>query len=156
MEIALMIDGRIGRFDIGAITVTENESLTVAFNGIPKDNFFRHIVTFINGEKRHTATLTSNMSVELDAAFLYGGECVEILLETRNAKTDKVVISSNPENDGYFIEPLRLGYVETNRIAYGWMSKIEADITLIRKRLKVVEDDLSEFKDEGVPVLVEE
>lgn len=155
MTIDIKVDGRIGRLAIPSFSITGNEVLTVVFKGLSTAKVYRHVATFLNGSKRHTATLMDDMSVTLDYSFLSGGDCVEILVESRSAKTDRVVISSNPEKNGYLIEPLKIEYVETNRTAYGWMTKLEEDIKAIKGRLGIVEKDVAEFKDIGVPLIVE-
>jgi hypothetical protein len=129
--------------------------LYIKFAGLAGGDFFRHLVTFINGEKQHTVTLGSDMTAVLEPSFLKDGEAVEILLETHNAKTDRLVVSSNPEEDGYFIEPLKLIYVGINRVAMGWLQKMETDNKLINRRIDGLEAELSEFKDKGVPLIAE-
>lgn len=155
MDINITIDGRIGRFDIGAIAVTENEGLAVTFKNLSKDKLFRHVATFMNGKKGHIVTVEADKPIYIDSDFLQGGEAMEVLLETRIAKTDRVIVSSDPSKDGYLIEPLRLDKIGSNHIAYGWMSMIEAQLQQQRERIIAVEKELELFKDAGVPLIVE-
>lgn len=155
MDINITLDGRIGRFDIGAIAVTENEGLAVTFKNLSKDKLFRHIATFMNGNKGHIVTVEADRPIYLDSDFLQGGDAVEVYLETRIAKGDRVIVSSDASKDGYLIEPLKLEKVGVNRLACGWMSKIEAEMQAQLLRIVELEKELALFKDAGVPLIVE-
>ncbi len=154
MERTIYFEGRIGRFDIPSFTVTENERLTLHFDGLPDSTSYRFIAAFICGEKRHVVTLDESRLVTLDYELLSGGNSVEIKLEARNAKTDKLLISGDPANNGFFVEPLKLEHIDGTLTAIGWMQRIDAELEAIRKRLGIAETEIQGFKEVGVPLPV--
>jgi hypothetical protein len=154
MERTIYFEGRIGRFDIPSFTVTENERLGLKFVGLPDSSVYRFIAAFICGEKRHIVTLDSSNRATLDYELLSGGNSLEIKLEARSAKTDKLLISSNPEEDGFFVEPLKIEHIDCALTAVGWMQRIESEIEAIRQRLGIAETEIQGFKEVGIPLPV--
>lgn len=154
MERTINIEGRIGRFDIPSFTVTENERLTLHFDGLPDSTAYRFIAAFICGEKRHIVTLDGSNRATLDYELLSGGNSIEIKLEARSSKTDKLLISSNLEEDGFFVEPLKIEHIDGKLTAVGWMQRIESELEAIRQRLGVAEAEIQGFKEVGVPLPV--
>ena len=153
MEITINFEGRIGRFDIPSFTVTENERLTLHFYGLPDSSVYRFIAAFICGEKRHIVTLDSSNRATLDYELLSGGNSLEIKLEARSSKTDKLLISSNPEENGYLVEPLKIEHIDCALTAVGWMQAIDEQIAFQSARLDEVEKELKRYKEQGVPLV---
>jgi hypothetical protein len=153
MKNTITINGRVGRWEIPAFSVTENEKLEVAFD-LQMQKECRYIATFMCGEKTHTVTLSNKATVVLMPELINAGNVVECLLEVRSVKTDKVLVSSNSEEDGYFIEPLKLEQIERNHTAYGMLASIEEKLSEIYARLGTAEHTLECFKEHGVPLPV--
>ena len=154
MKRIIEIKGRTGRFDVPSFAVTENEKLTIEFR-FDKPSNGRYIASFLCGNAKKVVTLDKTLSATLSPEFFAKGEYrpVHILLEMRSAKTDKVLISNEPAEGGYFIEPLFLDTVAQNTTAYAWLTSIEKSISAIVDRLLVVENKLKEFEEEGVPLV---
>jgi hypothetical protein len=96
--------------------------------------------------------------MELPPQFIKDGEYnpVFITLELRDKQGNSVIISGDPANGGFLIEPLQIERVGEYTTAQGWLSKIEETFTNILGRLGTVENKVANFEDEGVPLLAEE
>ena len=150
------IKGLTGRFDVPSFLWTENETLTLKFD-VAEKRVGRYVAVVICGAQKKTVYLGRDMSVELSPEFIQKGEYqpLTILLEFRPPKGTRAIIGNDPYNGGFCIEPLKIERVNENTCAIAWMQKLEGDFEALSKRLKMVEDKLKEFEDEGVPLLTE-
>jgi hypothetical protein len=98
------------------------------------------------------------MTVEVLPEFIQKGEFspISVLLEFRNSQGDKIIIPNDPAKGGFFVEPLHIEKVGESATAIGWMTKIENEMSALLRRCIMLEDKLSTFEDEGVPLLVED
>lgn len=157
MERIITIKGKVGLFDVPTYTYADNEILAIRFNTKrPKDS--RYVATASCGEQKKTVYLGEDMRMELPPQFIKDGEYnpVFITLEMRDKQGNSVIISGDPANGGFLIEPLQIERVGEYTTAQGWMAKIEETFADILGRLGTVENKVANFEDEGVPLLAEE
>ena len=157
MKAIININGLVGGWDLPAFKVSDNEDLTVAFKGLQMSHLYRYLATFTLGAARKTITLDKDLTATVNSDFLNTqGEVLEVFLEARSAKTDRLLISSNPQDDGFFIEPLKLLKYDGELTAVGMLQEIVKRCDALAERLAAVEQTLQEFKEVGVPLPVQE
>lgn len=157
MERIITIKGKVGLFDVPTYTYADNETLAIRFNTKkPKDS--RYVATASCGKQEKTVYLGEDMRMELPPQFIKDGEYnpIFITLELRDKQGNSVIISGDPANGGFLIEPLQIERVGEYTTAQGWMDKIEETFADILGRLGTVEKKVANFEDEGVPLLAEE
>ena len=146
---------RTGIIDEPSFFLTENEPLTLKFDGL-SHRIGKYVVTIIHGKNKKTIYLPLSFVVDISAEFLKkgGNAPIEIYLELRNnAGTHKLIRSAIDENDkeGFFIEPLVVEKAETGLNVSGLISVINK----LADRLSIVENRLAEFDNNGVPLICE-
>jgi hypothetical protein len=157
MERIINIKGKIGRYDVPSFAYADNEPLILRLN-IHENRVGRYIVVVTCGTQKKTVYLGKDMTVEVLPEFIQKGEFspISVLLEFRNSQGDKIIIPNDPAKGGFFVEPLHIEKVGESATAIGWMTKIENEMSALLRRCIMLEDKLSTFEDEGVPLLVED
>jgi hypothetical protein len=156
MERIITVKGTVGRYDIPSFTYADNETLTLRLNILEsKAGLYVAVVTC--GEQKKKVYLKEDTKIKIPPDFIKKGgfKPIVVLLEYRTKQGDIVIIPNNPDDGGFFIEPLVIEQVDENFTAQGWLSKMEAEMTKYLQRLTVVENKLAQFEDEGVPLLAE-
>lgn len=155
MERVITIKGRVGRYNVPSFTFTENEKLLLRFN-ITEHRVGKYKAVISCGKEKKKLTLKKDTCVEILPEFIQKGEyqpiCVS--LEFRHAQTDKLLIPSNPKEGGFFIEPLVVEQVNEDLTAQGWLTAIEMQLEALQARLRIAENKLKQYEDEGVPLLI--
>ena len=157
MKAIININGLVGGWDLPEYKVSDNEDLTVVFRGLHMSHLYRYLATFKLGAAKSTITLDKDLTATVNSDFLNTqGEVLEVFLEARSAKTDRLLLSSNPQEDGFFIEPLKILRFDETLTAVGMLNEIHQKMTELATRLLTVEQTLQEFKEVGVPLPVQE
>jgi hypothetical protein len=155
MKAIININGLVGGWDLPAFKVSNNEDLTVAFKGLHMSQLYRYLATFKIGAAKSVITLDKDLTATVNSDFLNTqGDVLEVFLEARSAKTDRLLISSNPQGDGFFIEPLKILRFDETLTAVGMLSEINKKMSALDARLLAAEETLREFKEVGVPLPV--
>ena len=153
MKATININGLIGGWDLPSFKVSNNEDLTVAFKGLHMSQLYRYLATFKLGAAKSVITLDKDLTATLNSDFLNTqGDTLEVFLEARSAKTDRLLISDDPNKDGFFIEPLKILHFDDSLTAVGMVQEINQRYAAIEARIAAVENTLAEFKEGGVPL----
>ncbi len=131
------IKGRTGRFTTPSFPWTENEPLEIKIE-VNETRFGRYILIVKCGTIQKTIMLGKDMTITIPPDFIKQGNFgpVEFLLEFRNPIGEKVIISNDPNKNGFFIEPLYITCVEGNTTAQAWLTKIEGAIAELQKTVQ--------------------
>ena len=157
MRATININGLIGQWDLPTFKVSDNEDLTVAFKGLHMSQLYRYLATFTLGAAKATITLGKDLTATVDSDFLNTqGDTLEVFLEARSARTDRLLISADPSKGGFFIEPLKLLKYDGELTAVGMLQEIVKRSDELAERLAAVEQTLTEFKEGGIPLPVEQ
>ena len=156
----ITISGRTGVYKTPSFLLTETEPLTIRFYGLCMRSG-RFVATVVHGEQRKTVFLDKNAGFDLFPEWLQkGGENpLEIFLELRDFSGLKILIpSAKDKNDtsGFFIEPLKIEKTEDGYNMVAWLKEIETKFKNLDTRVRTMENSLSEFEDDGVPLIFEE
>lgn len=153
MKATININGLVGGWDLPAFKVSNNEDLTVAFKGLHMSHLYRYLATFKLGAARAVITLDKDLTATLNSDFLNTqGDTLEVFLEARSAKTDRLLISADPNKDGFFIEPLKILHFDDSLTAVGMVQEIVMQYEELDERVSEIEETLKEFKEGGVPL----
>ena len=157
MRRIIKVKGLTGRLDVPSFLWAENETLTLVFD-IEEKRTGRYVATVLCGEQRKTVYLGRDMSVEIPPQFIKDGgyQPLAILLEYRNQSCDSVIISGDPTNGGFAIEPLKIERMNENTYMLAFLQALEKEMKALGSRMSAVETKLEQFEDEGVPLLAEE
>lgn len=157
MKRTLYFKGRVGQWDIPSFAYTDNEPLKVScvFDFVQDG---RYVATFVCGDQKYIATIVPEGFVELPTEFIQKGgyEPVFVALEIRSKATDKVIVPSDVALGGFCIEPLFVETVQHNTEMHAWFNRIENTLAALDNRLKVAEERLGEYREQGVPLVAEE
>lgn len=157
MKATININGLVGGWDLPEYKVSDNEDLTVAFKGLHMSHLYRYLATFKLGAAKSTITLDKDLTATVNSDFLNTqGDVLEVFLEARSAKTDRLLISSNPQGDGFFIEPLKILRFDETLTAVGMLGEINKKMAALDSRLLAAEQRLREYNEQGVPLVAEE
>lgn len=156
MERIITIKDRVGRYDIPSFTFADNATLTLKFN-IQEKRVGLYVALITCGENKKTFYLKKEMSIDIHPDFIKKGEykTIYVFLELRNMQGNKVIISNDANNGGFFIEPLYIEKVEGDTNAIAWCELIEKRLEENDKRLAEAAAKLEEFEDKGVPLVFE-
>ena len=155
MRATININGLVGGWDLPSFKVSDNEDLTVAFKGLHMSQLYRYLATFKLGAAKAVITLDKDLTATVNADFLNTqGDELEVFLEARSAKTDRLLITADPNKGGFFIEPLKLLKYDEEWTAVGMVQGLEKLCEVLEARLCAVEQTLTEFKEGGVPLPV--
>lgn len=153
MKATININGLVGGWDLPAFKVSNNEELTVAFKGLHTSQLYRYLATFKLGAAKSTITLDKDLTATVNSDFLNTqGDTLEVFLEARSAKTDRLLISADPNNGGFFIEPLKLLKYDEEWTAVGMVQELVRMCEELDERVSSLEGTLREFKEGGVPL----
>jgi hypothetical protein len=156
MTATISVNGLVGKWDLPAFKASSNENLMVAFDGLLMSPLYRYLATFVVGAAKKVITLNKDLTATVDSDFLNeNGETLEVFLEARSAKTDKLLISADPQADGFFIEPLKLLRFDECITAVGMLREINARLDALENAAAATTATLAEFKDGGVPFPVQ-
>lgn len=156
----IKITGRTGRFDVPSFLLTDNEWLTLVF-AFDERRTGRYVVSLRHGNQKKTVYLGDEKTVELSPDWLKAGGTapleIDLELRTKDATLVRIHSAKSAEDkDGFFIEPLLITETDGAFATYGLLSKIEAEVQDLKTRMKTAEGKLSDFEDEGVPLIPEE
>lgn len=156
MKRILEVKGRTGRYDVPSFLWTENEPLTIEIK-INESREGVFVAKAICGDEKKTVFLSETMSFDIPPEFIKNGgyNPVLILLEFRTVDLSRKLVDNDPTKGGYFIEPLYIEQVEENTTAYAWLEMTANAISKLNERIESIENKLSAFEDNGVPLIFE-
>ena len=167
----ISITGRRGRYDLPTFLLTENEVLTLKFTGVDT-RLGRYVATVRHGAETKTVYLSNAMTVDLTPEWLAKNaeKPLEVFLELRDSAGTRVLISSAKsatDQHGFYIEPLKLERVDDGWSMVAWLQRMENELVKLEKRfdgelkkalgrIEKAEKKLSQYEDQGVPLLFED
>lgn len=157
MERIITLKGRVGRYDVPSFLYADNDVLGIRFS-TQNCTLGKYIAVASCGKLKQALYLDKNMRIEIPADFIKRGnfQPLCISLELRTMQGDKIITPADPTQGGYLIEPLYIERANNNTTAIAWLQKVEARLDEYNERLTAFGEKLSQFEDDGVPLIAEQ
>lgn len=157
MERIITLKGRMGRYDVPSFLYADNDELVIRFV-TQNCTIGKYIAVVSCGKLKQALYLDKEMKIRIDCDFIKRGnfQPLCISLELRTMQGDKIIIPADPTQGGYLIEPLYIERANNNTIAIAWLQKVEARLNEYYEMLTAFGEKLSQFEDEGVPLIAEQ
>lgn len=151
--------GRTGLFENPSFLIADNEDLTLKLN-LPNIRDGKFVLKLKHGENEKTFVLSAEKTCDVSAEWLKktGAKPLELFLELRDETGTKIITRSaktRTDRGGYFIEPLKIEEVEDGWSASAFLQLIENEIKNLKQTCQNLDDRISSFEENGIPLIIE-